>query len=637
MGIIFKRLFKPKVNATNHQPAHKPTEDKAPQNSKLQPPMPFLLAYEKLNVMNDEHRAKQIQYNPFFWMHTHGIAMKFLMPKPYPFHYVDFYDPTSESNAINTPTEQGTANFPSATRTTQRSVSAKSNSNASANPFDVSGASPSPFGAVPNPFQSPTKPQIDYQIRQDLEGLHIEWAKDNMFWTAARAFAKGFGVNTSVIIRTQEGGQSHFWVFGREHIKKLYTRNRIPVKVDIEWPQWKDAEELNTAAEGISSNIRTYTIGKNCVFFRPIPTVNNPFGEPGILPIWDAGVDKVVARYLQLMYMWNAGVIGKFVRYPDNIDNDIQANIEEQLKRGILSEGITISYPPAYNSESIDKMFQYEQVLGVDLNWEEYNSLLNQDSPFPKSFIEGQVETGALGGSAPEIDEQKEDEWTALMFSYLIQLIRDINSTFYDVKDTDYTVIPWDDFNSQQPSSEASVPGEATPDPTPSNEQSSTSQPKEQMATKSNSLIGYAKINSIAEGTFTYDAVLLPFGEHLYPTSTDPNHTEIVDETTVKQFLDDPIALREGYFHYNDHPNDPSTVTKQMADGKFVITGYDERGMVGKLITTQDYGEEFDLSSFYFSRDEEIGGQVFHRNIDFRNIVQTPSPRQKGAHATKRT
>ena len=441
-----------------------------------------------------------------------------------------------------------------------------------------------------------------------------------MFDVAQRTCAKALGVNCSVIVRTIVKGTPTFWVFGREHIKKLYTRHRVPYKLDIEWPKWTDVEEDGGMV--LQNAIETYTIGQDCVFFRPLPDIDSPFGLPFILPFWDAGVAKPFARYMHILYAWKGGILSKYLRYPDTLDPTTVDKLTQESRKGILSEGIMIGYPPGMSPENVDKMFQHDEVNGNDINWDELNSLLSQDTPFPKSFIDGQVESGALGGSAPEVDKQKEDETLFTLFQLPQQLIKDINTTFFDFDRTDYLVIPWSDDQAVNSTSTEEA-GKATP-----TEGDAPTKPQESQ--KSNTI---AKLNSVTpDGLYEYDAVLLPVGEWPYPTETDPTHTEFVDMETIRDYVDDPLTVREGYFH-EEHPENPAEVLRDDALGKYKITGYDDRGMVGKIYSKTSLGKEFQLSNFYYSHDETTGEKTTHRRIDYRNAVRTRNPRMAGAIA----
>jgi hypothetical protein len=222
------------------------------------------------------------------------------------------------------------------------------------------------------------------------------------------------------------------------------------------------------------------------------------------------------------------------------------------------------------------------------------------------------------------------------LFVHVDELVKLINSTFYGLgDDTNYIVVPWQDNQAMESQSEGqNVPPEDSsdpkdPDPPKTTEEKETV--KVEIKRKSNYI---AKKNSIADGVIEYDAVLLPIGEWPYPTDADPNHTEIVDEETVAEYYHDPLSVKEGYFHI-EHPEDPKEVSRDHAVGKYRITGVDERGLIGKIYTKDDLGDEITLSNFYFSHDTETGGLIKHRRIDFRNVVSAAQPRMPKARGKK--
>jgi hypothetical protein len=242
------------------------------------------------------------------------------------------------------------------------------------------------------------------------------------------------------------------------------------------------------------------------------------------------------------------------------------------------------------------------------------------------------------------MDQAKEDTETRDLFTYVDTLVKLINSTFYDLgDDTNYIVIPWQDATpaaspASDPASAKSPLDEGETDKTqkPVQEVKKTTEETRRIFQKPNSSPPaqktpyVAKRNSVTDdGINIYDAVLLPVGEWPYG-----DHTEIVDAETVREYFNDPLSVKEGYFHA-EHPDNPAEVTRDDAIGKYQITGVDERGLIGTIYSKADLGDEFTLSNFYYSHDDEHGGQTVHRRIDFRNVVSTDQPRMPKARARR--
>jgi hypothetical protein len=589
-------------------------------NDKIHPPQSYLIRNKLINEGSAAHRHAQMERNPFFYKLSYGVAQKLFMKKPYPFSYVNPYDVSANGNSQSQNGIESDAQKEGQADSLQRPVkrdnqqpSIKSNAFPLQNPQSVS-----------SPFASPSEPvsqSVEFEVKPEMGYLYNLWIQDNMFEICEHAFAKALGINTAVIIRTKENGQYHFWVFDSSHIRKCYTQNRIIVKIDLEWPSWAFCEEIGQKT--VEKAIITYTIGKDCVLFTPLPTVNNPLGKSVLLPVWTAGISKDYLRFLHILYIFKGGVASKYYRIPSNTDASIKTRIETEAKKGLMSEAVTVEYPPGISPEYIDKQFEHEEVIAQQINWDEANTLLSQDSPFPKSYIEGQVESGALGGSAPEMDTQKEENTTFYYFHYLDKLVKMINETFYDVIDQEYLVVPWQDDAATPTASNMDPESPSAPDLKPPIEEEIKKETK-RIFGKPN-----AKFNSItAEGLYEYDAVLLPI-ESDVPYD---DHTENVTVDTIKEYLNDPLSIREGYVN-NEHPSNPAEVTKDSAIGKYKITGYDERGMLGKIYFKTKQDPEVGLSNFYYSHDRDENGKIVHANIDFRNVVITKTPRMKGAKA----
>jgi len=303
--------------------------------------------------------------------------------------------------------------------------------------------------------------------------------------------------------------------------------------------------------------------------------------------------------------------------------------------------------PANANPQWVDKLFQFETTSVGDMDWESASNLNSQDTPFPKSFIEGNVESGALGGSAPEVDKQKEEEEMFRWFYIVDSMVKKINKAFFGATDEEFkniVVIPWCDDLLDSGNSEESPLGEDAPEAI---KEEKLEEPKEKpkenapginIQPKKFSIPRIAKLNSITDTEAIYDGNL--FKEGWLPQ--DDGTKEWLSGEEIEKYIKDPKSVKSGYI-YRDyrHPNKPEEVLKHESMGTYEIIGYNEKekqDITVFHVYESDAPEEIYTSPMYYSRDKPytVEGKK-QTTLDVRNTIFTESPRSLGkTKATKR-
>lgn len=606
---------KVKVNegeVINHQPANDSPKTKKYNDNPIIP-QPYCILNDEVDVTNPVHRAHQLDHNINIWKLSRFVVNTLFSVQPYPFSYIEPYN-RAENN------ESGTTSLQSNAEGINNEPSLKSASFPPKNSVDESSSSED--GSFPVLGETPKK-KIKYTIREDLDFLYQEWKRRDLFEVVKVALSEALAINSAFIVRKTSQGKEFFWNFNTTHIVKLVTKDRIPLRVKIKWGKLPSlvVEEVKDTKTGIPSldelqeSEEEYTIGKDCVHVccdRHNP--NTPLGRPYILQSWFSAVAKDFVRCLQLLFYYKGGLIGKYQHYPDTVDDTVVERFEKEMKKGLFSEGTLLPFPHGMNPDIIGKMFEHQETQGVNLDWAMIQSLFSQDQPYPKSLVEGQAESGALGGIAPEVDKQKEEEGIFQIWNFVEETVKLVNSAFFEIPD-DYEVIPWYEDT-----------------PTMQAEPASMKAPS--LAKKNTVKVGasglFHKVNVKVNSATDIQAVFE--GDLLAPTAfkQDDGSYEYLRAEDIRDYVEDPKSVKEFYFRHNHPMEDPRIIKKSEATGKARILEYDpEKGSAkGEVIffenPTQD---DLFLSPVFLSRDLTIDGKVYNTHIDLRNIVSADYPR----------
>jgi len=661
MANFFDRMFNTqkfqdeltaKVNASNHRPAFLnmpgPTLS---HNDHIRPHQPLSISRQKNQFNNKEHRDWQSKHNPHLNKLTQGVISFLLKKTPYPFMYAEVDINNESTEKENNDLEKEAPNNKAKTvdvREIAKNDSGKpkrdGSSGSKQNSWDGSSNVSPPgmdlFGQGENPLEQHMNTEY-YEVRRDLmDKYHTQWLeldanRQSMFQVLRKAGHKGLATSAAAIIRRVTNGNVQYFVFGTNQIIQTKGKGRLIEKILIRWSNWGD--HIDTSNQNANKDgDQWFTVGKDCVLWIPFPCEESPLGSSFLQSVWDLGILQQQNRYLQSLWTWNGGIVDRYVRYPNTTDTATKRLLEDHFKRPMLQPGVGLDYPPGMNPENVDKLYQFEiHASQGEPMWDVYNSILNQDSPFPKQFLEGQTETGALGGSAPEENTKKENETMLGWFHILDPIIKDINKVFFDGKEDEFkdvVVIPFIDDLLREGIGEEMEP---LPEESKTSKKKLEDRPIEVQVRKKNS-VGTAKVNSMTEHGNIYLGNL--FSEGWLPQ--DDGSQEWLDSKTIKEFVESPHTVKEGYFAWEHPETNPMEVKKTEAIGKFKVIGYDEnlkQDITEFIIFESDTPIEIDTSPAYYSRDvTRSDGTIEQTAIDLRNAVATVSPRSMGrTKATK--
>lgn len=655
---FFDRVFRPRIydaeviktNATNHRPAFlKNHAGTRRHTDNVHPHQPLSIYHQKTNFENLDHRDWQSKHNPHMIKLTQGVANFLLKKIPYPFMYAEI-DLDESTNPIETEKEENSiineTKAESSGKTTKNNIRKPKTNAASGfsqdpqrSKFPMSEESMDLFGRTEGQVTAPQH----YTLKRDLMDKYMTlWLerdaqKKNMFGILRKTVHKALATQCAVIIRRRVKGKDIYFVFGSNQIVGTKGPSRLVEEVGIRWSNWTTHEDT-TGKLSNKEGVQWFKVGKDCVFYVPFPCEESPRGTSFLQSVWDLGIFQQQNRYLQSLYLWNGFVNDRYYRFPNTIDDSTRRNIEDHMKAPMLKPGVAIDFPPGSNPETIDKMFQVDMHSSQEPAWDIHNEIYNQDSPFPKMFLEGQVESGALGGTAPDVDKQKEDEAMLSWFHILDSLIKDINVTFFQGtldEFKDVTIIPFIDELLHSKDGQDSL--EST-DPLPSKDPQKFEKTEKKipdkeidvrvLKKKTNSTI--AKVNSITDAGRTYIGNL--FNEGWLPQ--DDGTMEWLDGKTIKKLVNDPKSIKEGYFGMEHPKDDPMKIKPNQSIGKFKIIGYDENkktDITEFMIFDSDAPDEIFTSPAYYSSDiTRSDGSIEQTNIQLANAVLTKSPRSRG-------
>jgi len=659
---FFDRVFRPekwfsaKLNATNQRPAFLRLGDSTtasgatrPHNDNVHPHQPLSIFYQKTNFENLDHRDWQSKHNSHLNKLTQGVANFLLQKTPYPFMYaeVSLDESNTEENISETENEINKENETDAKTETKTVRKVSTNDSTKSNSLQQG-----QFGQDPQREQFPlqdegvglfgqakTSQDLEYySLRRDLMDQYMPlWLErdayhQNMFYIIRKCVHKGLATQCAAIVRRRVKGKDLYFVFGSNQIVETKGTSRLVEKIKVRWSSWSthtDTSHKNTDKQGD----QWFTVGEDCVFYVPFPCEESPRGTSFLQSVWDLGIWQQQNRYMQSLYLWNGFQSEKIVRMPNTTEDSVRDQVEDHMKAPWLKPGMIITFPPGANPEHIDKMFQFETSNSNEPAWDIHNEIYNQDSPFPKMFLEGQVESGALGGSAPEVDQEEQDKAMLQWFHIIDPLVKMINETFFGADPDEFTnvsIIPFmGDLISRgsTPKNMSTRERESEPQTEEKEEEDKPIDVKRLKTTKTNSI----KANSLTAQGATYIGNL--FAEGWLPQ--DDGNPEWLDRKTIKEFVESPSTVKEGFFKLDDHPSDdPMKVDPLNSHGKYKVIGYDEkkgRDITEFIIFDSDPPEEIDVSPAYYSQDiTRSDGSIEQTNISVVNAVATKSPRSLG-------
>ena len=479
-------------------------------------------------------------------------------------------------------------------------------------------------------------PKPQFEILEELnQKAHALWDEEGLWERLESACAFALGINSCGVLQAagSTSQSKKYWDIPRNMFIKGYTKNRVLTRITVRWPNWHRIEEENLGEPMMAEE--TYTIGKNFVLVKFMDSFFSPYGEPMIQPYWNTGIYKENIRLLQMVYLHKGGVVRDYERIPDTMDEDEIEEMKNEYKKGMLSELNLTKVRAGVSPESVDKIYKHESTFASNVNFDIGNSILSEDSPFPKLFIEGQAESGSLGGDNTDNDKQEMDDTMFYYFFNMIEkAVKDFNKVFLGI-DEEYTIIPWEisDPNSGKESDQ--MDNTTSEEPADAEKKPAEEEKKEDVGVgvskkeKSNSIkftINTTKKINSSDILAIYD------GYVLYPSEykQDDGSFEYLGKEEIKKYVEDPKSIKEFYFK-NEHPLiNPMEIKKSEATAKVVITGYDEKTGGAKAeayFFEKPTSDELYLSPSYYSYDVVKDEKIYHSNIDLRNVVSTDHAR----------
>ena len=656
--LISPASFTPKLGATNHRPAYLQLDGGSQRKwrDQVHPHQPLAIYHKRTGFSSLAARDYQSKQNPALWKMSYGVSNFLLRGTPYPFMYaeIDIDESTTENQ------EENKIGDPKAEKEdTGKTAKGDSAKLAALNEGKPGLQSSKPMqrpmsdGSMEFPFDQDEEEgqstKRRYKIRKDLmDKYHTLWLEDdskgvNMFLYTKEALSKALAIKTSVICKPS--GMPTYWTFGADRIRKLIGKHRLINKVEIEWYPWYNYEDTtgdHTEKEGL----QTFTVGKDCVLITPFPSAEDPLGRSFLQSVWDMGIYQQQNRFIHSLFLWNGGVTNRIARYPNTLEAAYKNMLEQSFKAPWLHPGVQIPFPSNSNPEHIHKAFQFEATAVGDMNWDIANTLNSQDTPFPKSFIEGNVESGALGGNAPEVDKEKEEEEMFRWFYIVDSMVKKVNKCFFGATDEEFknvVIIPWCDSLLDGESENENM-DETIDEPEEKKikeekpPQKKNAPPGIDIQPKKFSIPRLAKLNSVTDTAAIYDGNLLKEGW----LPQDDGTKEWLSGEEIRKFVEDPKSSLTGYI-YNDyrHPDKPEEVLKHESMGTYEIIGYNEKEKQDVTIFhvyETDAPDEIFTSPMYYSRDKPYTVEGTQQTtLDVRNAIFTESPRSLGGtKATKR-
>ena len=279
---------------------------------------------------------------------------------------------------------------------------------------------------------------FEYSV-PSLDVLDEQWKTTNMFKILEEAIGIAFGVNSAVIVRFTNGS---FRVFSAaDALETDIDEFRNVLKIKLHFPQYTDStvQMVNAPSGVIANNDFWVTIGEDAVLITPLPCNYDVYGRSLLQWIWQMILNKIELRFYGMYHIYRGGLGAKFITMPD--DATLVEKLEAELKKGPMSEYFIAQYPKGM--QDAEKAITVSQASGpTTLPFSEMDKLLSQDQDFPISFMEGSAPTGALGGQAPQVNQDEEDKQVKRYWKYVADAVVLINKVFFNVTEIYDVMMP---------------------------------------------------------------------------------------------------------------------------------------------------------------------------------------------------
>lgn len=283
------------------------------------------------------------------------------------------------------------------------------------------------------------------------DGTKPEWGPD-LEDAFIEATAKGMVVNTAGLTRWTDGTYRIFTT--NDVIQPVYWNKGLKIsEIYFNFPVFagavsEDGQAFNpmpvgfltqhaadesrpsrVQGQGLGTQTEKGTIYRDCVLIQPMPSIHDIFGESWLQIECDTATQKTYLRGYEFAFLHKGG-INKTIAINANVDDTMKDAVMKDAKRGLWSRGLALFMKA--NSKPVN-----DQVLSAsepipNLNFEQLSSMISEDAQLTKQKIQGAAETGALGGQAPAINKETDDELEDSLLFLVEKIIRDIEWVFFN-------------------------------------------------------------------------------------------------------------------------------------------------------------------------------------------------------------
>ena len=196
--------------------------------------------------------------------------------------------------------------------------------------------------------------------------------------------------------------------------------------------------ELDSSVASTEVSAHNVTIHKKCVVLMPEFDMLQPYGRSVLYSEIITAISKLYIRFYEMLYLHKGGV-DKNIVIP-TARPDIKAALLRSFSRGVLNLGwiMEMEQDKELNSSNAVK---FDNVQMPNLPFDIVNAHLNEDGILSQQGISGSSEANNLSGVASEVNDINDNNTIKLYQAYLVQIIKDINQTFYHVDPNSYDIV----------------------------------------------------------------------------------------------------------------------------------------------------------------------------------------------------
>lgn len=280
---------------------------------------------------------------------------------------------------------------------------------------------------------------------------------DNFKMAFIEAFSKAMVIDSTILTKF-EGEMNHeYRIFTRNDVRYIFGNDiRQPTEVYINYLADRDlkfAAEDGSFASYPSSLLGfllqysddkerprrifgdarlTYKddpetfIYRDALMITPDPHWASVYGHPMLKRQLHAALGKIYLPFYAMLVLHKGGS-NRWAVIPDSTPDDYKRVVAREVTRGMLSRGMIIGY----KGQKLQDEFLINEFEIPGLNFEATNTFLSEDARTSRQDVEGAAETGALGGSAPEVNERNDLRMRDELLMAIEKAIREANDVFF--------------------------------------------------------------------------------------------------------------------------------------------------------------------------------------------------------------